>query len=38
VLRHFLGMPVIYRIPAFREQFESAARRNLANELNALGG
>lgn len=38
VLRHFLGMPDIYRTPAFREQFESAARRNLANELNALAG
>jgi len=38
VLRHFLGMPFIYRTPAFREQFESAARRNLANELETLGG
>lgn len=36
VLEKMLAAPVLYRIPAFREQLEAAARRNLAQELREL--
>lgn len=37
VLQHFLALPAIYKTAAFREQYEEAARKNLAAELETLG-
>jgi predicted metal-dependent HD superfamily phosphohydrolase len=36
VLEKMLAAPLLYRTPAFREQLEAAARRNLAQELGEL--
>ena len=37
VLLHFLGMPHIYKSTFFRDKYETAARRNLNDELKGLG-
>ncbi len=37
VLQHFLAMDSIYKTPHFKEQYEQQARRNLQQELTALG-
>jgi predicted metal-dependent HD superfamily phosphohydrolase len=36
VLRHLLGLPVLYRTPQLHERWEAAARANLTRELDAL--
>ncbi len=36
VLRHLLGLPVLYRTPRLHERWEAAARANLTRELDAL--
>lgn len=36
VLQKLLDAPVLYHTPAFREQLDAAARRNLAQELREL--
>jgi predicted metal-dependent HD superfamily phosphohydrolase len=36
ILRQLLALPALYRTPAARERFDSAARANLAAELEAL--
>jgi predicted metal-dependent HD superfamily phosphohydrolase len=37
VLRHLLGMPVLFRTAVGRERYEARARHNLATELSLLG-
>lgn len=36
VLQHFLAMPQLYKTEAFFKRYESAARKNLQEELNQL--
>jgi predicted metal-dependent HD superfamily phosphohydrolase len=38
VLLHFLAQPRLFQTPDFAARYEAAARQNLANELQALGG
>jgi len=38
VLNHLLALPRLYHVPRLRERWETAARANVARELDALGG
>jgi len=38
VLKHFLGLPQIYKTEVFDKRYEAQAQENLSRELKALGG